>query len=140
MQRVASPETYRCTTRNASILAEQGIPIAMTSAFEGYVPKTRVPLYEAAMAMRDGLDPEAAIRAITIDPAKILKIDRDYGSIEPGKVADLVLYDGDPFEYATRITHVIMNGKVVHDRRAPRQGRAGGGYGTGGEDCCLEGF
>jgi imidazolonepropionase-like amidohydrolase len=140
MQRVGSPETYRCTTRNASLLAEQGIPIAITSAFEGYVPKTRVPLYEAAMAMRDGLDPEAAMRSITIDPAKILKIDRDYGSIEPGKVADLVLYDGDPFEYATRITYVIMNGQVVHDRRTPRQGRAGGGPAAVGEDCCLEGF
>jgi imidazolonepropionase-like amidohydrolase len=142
MQRVASPETYRCTTRNASLLAELSIPIAITSAFEGYVPKTRVPLFEAAMAMRDGLDGNAAIGSVTIDAARILGIERDYGSLEAGKVADLVLYDGEPFEYATHVTHVIMNGNMVHDRaRAARDlSRRGAGVGAGEPACCMFGY
>ena len=47
---------------------------------------------------------------------RILEVDDEYGSIEPGKAADLVLYDGDPFEYATQTTHVIVAGEVAFDR------------------------
>lgn len=48
--------------------------------------------------------------------ARILKIDDRFGSIEPGKAADLVLYDGDPFEHATHVTYTVIDGQVVHDR------------------------
>ena len=62
--------------------------------------------------------------AITLDAARILKIDAEYGSLEAGKVADVVLYDGDPFEYTTHVTHVILGGRLVYDRaeeaRRPR--------------------
>jgi imidazolonepropionase-like amidohydrolase len=98
--------------------------------------------YEAAMAMVNGLGHERALRAITLDAAKMLAIDDQYGSIEPGKAADLVLYDGDPFEHATHVTHTIIAGRVVHDRaeymKLPFERRAlplsasGGDYG-----CCL---
>src|SRR5262249_23081838 len=55
MQRPAAPETFNTTLNSAAILAGRGIPVAITSAYEGYVPKTRVPLYEAAIAMANGL-------------------------------------------------------------------------------------
>jgi len=86
------------------------------TGFEGYVPKTRVVRQEAAMAMVNGLGRERALSAITLDAAKILGLDDTRGSIEVGKVADLVLYDGDPFEHTTHVMRTIQEGRVVYDR------------------------
>jgi imidazolonepropionase-like amidohydrolase len=116
MQRVASMETFNGHLCNAAILADHHIPVSIGTAFEGYVPKTRVLRHEAAVAMVNGLGFDRALRAITKDAARALGIDDRYGSLEPGKVADLVLYDGDPFEHATHVTHTIMDGRVVYDR------------------------
>jgi imidazolonepropionase-like amidohydrolase len=95
---------------------DQSIPIAICTGFEGYVPKTRVLRHEAAMAAVNGLGFDRAMRAITLDAAKLLGIAEQHGSLEQGKVADLILYDGDPFEHATHVTHTIMQGRVVYDR------------------------
>jgi imidazolonepropionase-like amidohydrolase len=139
MQRPGTPETFHATLNNAALLADKGIPLAITSAYESYVPKTRVPLYEAAVAMTNGLGYDRALRAITLDAARILKIDGQYGSLEPGKVADVVLYDGDPFEYASHVTHVILDGRLVYDRaaeaKAPRRSRGGASFDEPG--CCT---
>src|SRR5262249_57036836 len=116
MQRGSSPETFNVHLGNAAALAERKVPLALGTAFEGYVPKTRVLRYEAAMAMVNGLGFDRALRAITLDAAKMLKIEDRYGSLEPGKVADLVLYDGDCFEHQTHVTHTIMDGRVIYDR------------------------
>jgi imidazolonepropionase-like amidohydrolase len=141
MQRPASLETFNGLLGNAAYLADRKIPVSICTAFEGYVPKTRVLRYEAAVAMVNGLGFERALRAITLDAATILAIDDRYGSLEPGKVADLVLYDGDPFEHATHVTHTIMDGRVIYDRadylKTPFERRvlpliSGGDYG-----CCL---
>ena len=140
MQRPSSPETYNTTVNNAAILADKKIPLAIVSAYESYVPKTRVPLYEAAIAMVNGLGYDRALKAITLDAARILKIDADYGSLEAGKVADVVLYDGDPFEYTTHVTHVLLGGRLVFDRaEAARQPQARrGSSGAAGEpECCM---
>jgi imidazolonepropionase-like amidohydrolase len=139
MQRPATPETLNSTLNNAAILAGKGVPVAVTSAFEGYVPKTRVPRYEAAMAMVNGLGPDRALRTVTLDAAKVLKVDDRFGSLEPGKVADVVLYDGDPFETTTHVTHVLLGGALVFDRaaRAKNPVRSGGSAGFGDPGCCL---
>jgi imidazolonepropionase-like amidohydrolase len=140
MQRVGSSETLHTTLTNAAALADRGVPIAMTSAFEGYVPKTRLPLYEAAIASVHGLGYDRALRSVTIDAARILGIDRDYGSLERGKAADLVLFDGDPMEYATHATHVVMDGHIVFDRaQAVGAGAAGGGWHRLDEFGCCAG-
>ena len=141
MQRPGSPETFNTTLNNAGLLADRGIPVAITSGFESYVPKTRVLRSEAAIAMVNGLGYDRALKAITLDAARILKIDAEYGSLEPGKVADLVLYDGDPFEHTTHVTHVVLGGKVVHDqaaeaKRLPLQGRISG-LSSVEPNCCL---
>jgi imidazolonepropionase-like amidohydrolase len=90
-----------------------GIPIALQSGFEGYVPKTRVALFEAAVAAANGLTTEEALAAITIDAAKILGVDDRVGSLAPGKDADVAVFDGDPFEYVTHCTAVVIDGRVV---------------------------
>ena len=105
MMRPNSLETLNASVGNAGHLAERKIPLAIGTSFEGYVPKTRVLRFEAAMAMVNGLGFDRALRSITLDAAKILGIDDRFGSIEPGKAADLVLYDGDPFEHATHVTY-----------------------------------
>jgi len=61
------------------------------------------------------MDANAALEALTLDAAKILGIENRVGSIERGKDADLVLFDGDPFEYTTKATHVIIDGRVVKE-------------------------
>ena len=66
------------------------------------MPKTRVVLFEAAIAAANGLGFDEALAAITIDAARILGVDERVGSLEPGKDGDLALFDGDPFEYTTR--------------------------------------
>jgi imidazolonepropionase-like amidohydrolase len=100
------------TMENAAILTKAGIPVSIESGFEGYVPKTRVIVFEAAVAVKWGLSFQDALRAITINPAKLLGIDNRVGSIQVGKDADLVLFNGDPFEYITKPCTVIVDGKV----------------------------
>ncbi len=97
----------------AAKLADAGIPFALQTGFEGYVPKTRVLLWEAAIAAANGLGQERALEAITLSPARILGIDDRVGSIEVGKDADLALFDGDPFEYTSHICGVIIESEVM---------------------------
>ena len=143
MQRAGgSMETMHSYLGNAAVLADQGIPISLCTSFEGYVPKTRVLRYEAAIAAANGLGANRALKAVTLDAAKILGIDAQYGSLEKGKVADLVLYDGDPFEHATHVTHTFVGGKLAYERseylKLPFDRRIlpllGGGAGAG---CCM---
>jgi len=96
-------------------LHEAGIPFAFQSGFESYVPKTRVVLFEAAVAVANGLPFEAGLAALTIDAAELLGLADRLGSLEEGKDADVVLYNGDPFEYTTQVCGVFINGDHVRD-------------------------
>lgn len=97
----------------AATLVNAGIPVAMQSGYEAYVPKTRVVLFEAAMAAANGLTKEQALAAITREPATILGIDDRVGTLEIGKDGDVALFDGDPFEYTTHCLGTIIEGRVV---------------------------
>ena len=97
----------------AARLDEAGIPFAIQTGFEGYVPKTRVLLWEAAIAAANGLGRERALEAVTLAAARILGVDGRVGSVEVGKDADLALFDGDPFEYTTHICGVIIEAEVL---------------------------
>ena len=100
----------------AARLKAAGIPFALQSGFEGYVPKTRVVLFEAGLAAANGLGAENALESITIGAARVLGIADRVGSLEAGKDADIALYDGDPLEYTTHCIGVILNGKVVSEK------------------------
>jgi imidazolonepropionase-like amidohydrolase len=108
-------ETENLSFETASKLKQAGVAIALQSGFEGYVPKTRVLLFEAAVGAAHGLGPDGALLASTIDAAKILGLDKRLGSLEVGKDGDLALYDGDPFEYTTHCVGVVIEGDVVEE-------------------------
>ncbi|HKQ47235.1 MAG TPA: amidohydrolase family protein [Phycisphaerae bacterium] len=113
MTRTGRGETENLSMESAATLIKAGIPVALQSGYEDYVPKTRIALFEAAIAAANGLTFEQALGTITIDAAKMLGISDRVGSLEPGKDADVALYDGDPFEYTTHCTGVVINGQVV---------------------------
>jgi imidazolonepropionase-like amidohydrolase len=110
-----SGETENATLETAKKLVDAGIPVALQSGFEGYVPKTRVVLFEAALAAANGLTLEQALRTITIDAAKAIGQEKRVGSLERGKDGDLALFDGDPFEYTSHVCAVVVGGRVVSE-------------------------
>ena len=109
----ATGEAENLSFENASRLSKAGIPIAIQSGYEGYVPKVRVVLFEAAIAASNGLGFDGALKAITIDAAALLGISNRVGSLEVGKDGDVAMYDGDPFEYTTHCVGTVIEGTVV---------------------------
>jgi len=119
MVRAGAPgnsETENVSFATAAKLRAAGIPIAFQSGYESYVPKTRVVLFEAGAATAYGLSFDDALAAITIEAARILGVADRVGSLERGKDGDLALYDGNPFEYTSHCTGVLINGQVASDQ------------------------
>lgn len=114
-QRDGAQEMHNTTLESAAILEKTGVPHVFATGYEGYVPKSRVLLWEMAFAVGNGLDAEEAVKAATIDPAKLWGIDDKVGSLEKGKEADFVLYDTDPFEYTSHVIGVYIKGTKVSD-------------------------
>jgi imidazolonepropionase-like amidohydrolase len=110
-------ERENATFELAARLHDAKIPFAFQSGYESYVPKTRVVLFEAAISAAFGLGFDAALHGLTMGAAEILGIADRVGSVEPGKDADLALYDGDPFEYTTHCVGVIIDGEVISTER-----------------------
>jgi imidazolonepropionase-like amidohydrolase len=109
----AAGEMENLSMETAATLRKAGIQVALQSGYETYVPKTRVVLYEAAVAAANGLTMEEALATVTTDAARILGINNRVGSLEAGKDADLALFDGDPFEYTSHVIGVVINGQIV---------------------------
>ena len=69
--------------------------------------------YDAGVAVAYGLAWDAALRAITLTPAEVLGVENRVGSLQPGRDANIVVWSGDPFEFATRVEHVLIRGREV---------------------------
>jgi imidazolonepropionase-like amidohydrolase len=110
-------EAENLSFETAAKLRAAGIPVALQSGFEDYVPKTRIVLFEAALAASNGLTFEQALATITSDAAKVLGVDARVGSLQPGKDADIALYDGDPFEYTTHCIATVIDGRIVNTEK-----------------------
>ena len=108
-------ETENASFTTAAVLRAEGIPFAIQSGYEAYVPKTRVVLFEAAAAAAHGLSREHALASVTIDAAEILGLADRVGSLERGKDADLALFDGDPLETTTHVCAVVVDGRVASE-------------------------
>jgi imidazolonepropionase-like amidohydrolase len=111
----AGGELESLSMEDAAKLKAAGIPFAIQSGYETYVPKTRVVLFEAGIAAANGLSFRDALASVTIDAARILGLESRIGSLEKGKDGDIAMYDGDPFEYTTHCTGTIINGQIVSD-------------------------
>ena len=103
-------ETLGATYENAARLRRAGVTVAITSGetFKAYNIRQ-----EAGNAVAYGLPWDEALRAITLVPAQIYGVADRYGSLEVGKVADVVVWDGDPLELLTRVNRVIIRGRDV---------------------------
>ena len=105
-------ETLAARGDNAALLQKAGVLVAFTlEDFPNHNARNIRQL--AGIAAGHGMDKEATLAAITINPARIYGVDGLLGSIEPGKVADVVLWDGDPLETTSFPKVVYINGAEV---------------------------
>jgi imidazolonepropionase-like amidohydrolase len=106
----SSMENLGAIYENAAILNRAGVRIAIITGSSHDVRDLR---FQAGIAAQYGLPVSEALKAMTIYPAQILKVDNELGSIEPGKIANLAIFDGDPLQPLTRVTDVIIEGQAV---------------------------
>ena len=105
-------DPYYSTFSTASRLYEAGVRFAMTGwGSNGPNPPGRTLPYEAANAVPFGLPEEEALKAITRYPAEILGLGDDLGTIEVGKIGNVIVTDGDPLQIRTQMLHVFINGR-----------------------------
>jgi len=96
---------------NAALLRRAGVRVIMTGGGEAF--NARNVKYEAGVAVSFGLPWDDGLRAITLEPARAFGVDGRVGSLERGKDATLVVWNGDPLELSTRPTHVFVRGRNV---------------------------
>jgi len=90
-------------------MKKAGVKVAIRSMEDGNSNYRNLP-YHAGFAVAYGMNKEDALKAITIVPAEIFGVADQLGSIEVGKVANLFVCDGDPFETKTQVSHVFIEG------------------------------
>ncbi|HEX8450939.1 MAG TPA: amidohydrolase family protein [Longimicrobium sp.] len=103
-------ESLGATYENAARLRRAGVQIALTS---GETWRAYTVRQEAGNAVAYGLPWAEAFRAVTLYPAQIWGVADRYGSLEVGKVANVVVWDGDPLELLTSVNHVFIRGQEV---------------------------
>ena len=101
------------TFKAAKILYESGIEFAMMTDHP-VIPEQYLPIC-AGLAVREGLPEYEALKSITINAAKITGLDSRVGSIEPGKDADIAVFNGDPLQTLTRCVMTVINGNICHN-------------------------
>jgi imidazolonepropionase-like amidohydrolase len=104
------PEEFdrlRARSDNAALLAAAGVTVVLSTLAADL---ERSLVQRAGNAVRLGMDHEAAIRAVTEAPAEAFGL-KGYGKLEPGAVANVVVWSGDPLELSTRVEHVFVRGR-----------------------------
>ena len=115
-------EAFNAIPHNAAIMTRRGVVVSINS---DDAEEMRHLNLEAAKTMKwGGLSEEEALALVTINPAKQLGIDSRVGSIEKGKDADLVLYQGHPLSAYSRVEKTFVDGKVYFDVEGDRARRA----------------
>jgi imidazolonepropionase-like amidohydrolase len=95
---------------NAALLTKGGVKVAL---LETATENTRNLRQEAGNAVATGMTWDQALRAVTLTPAEVFGVADRYGSLEVGKVANVVVWSGDPFEFSTGVEHVYIRGKEI---------------------------
>lgn len=123
-------ETMELRMDNAAILEDAGVLVSIHS--DDAIIDSRMLLREAALAVRGGMTRDGALRALTINGAKQMRLDQRVGSLEAGKDADFLVLDGDPLSTYTHVLETWVEGAKLFDRsRAEDLLMATGGYGAG---------
>ena len=104
-------ELQNLTFETPAILNNAGLKIALMTDHP-VIPLQYLPVC-AALAAREGLNEEEALKAITINAAEVLGVDDRVGSIEVNKDADIVIYNGHPFDLRNKVKFVMINGNIV---------------------------
>jgi imidazolonepropionase-like amidohydrolase len=95
---------------NAALLAKAGVKVSL---METQTENSRNLRQQAGNAVAYGMTWDQALRAVTLTPAEAFGVADRYGSLEVGKVANVVVWTGDPFEFSTGVEHVIIRGKEI---------------------------
>ncbi len=109
----ASFETMASDEAAPSRLAEAGVEISFFDPGTGFTHNARLLPQLAGNAVAAGLPYEEAMRAVTLAPAAMFGLDRQLGSLERGKLADVVIWNGDPFELSSRPVRVFIEGEEM---------------------------
>lgn len=101
------------TFATAAVLVKAGVKVALMTDHP-VIPINFLSL-SAALAVKEGLSEEEALRAVTINPAEILGLDKRIGSLAKGKDADIIMLDGTLFDIKTNVVKVLINGQIVYN-------------------------
>ena len=106
---------------NAALLRRAGVVVVLVTNGDGGDSRfnARNIKYEAGNAVAYGMSHDDALRAITLAPAELFGVSKQIGSLEAGRVANVVVWSGDPFEFSTQVEHVFIRGREV--KEASRQ-------------------
>lgn len=102
--------TLGARQENAAMLRKAGVPVVLISD-QGDTFRARTIRQHAGNAVAYGMDWHDALRAVTLAPAEVFGAADTIGSLQPGRDANVVVWDGDPFEFTTRATHVFVRGR-----------------------------
>jgi imidazolonepropionase-like amidohydrolase len=123
-------ETMDLRMDNAGILERAGVLVSIHS--DDAIVDSRMMLREAALAVRGGMSRDGALKALTINGAKQMKLDARVGSLEVGKDADFLVLDGDPLSAYSHVLETWVEGDKLFDRNKPEDLlMATGGFGAG---------
>jgi imidazolonepropionase-like amidohydrolase len=95
---------------NAALLAKAGVKVVL---METDTHNSRNLRQQAGNAIAYGMTWEQALRSVTLTSAEVFGVADRYGSLEPGKVANVVVWSGDPFEFSTGVEHVYIRGREI---------------------------
>jgi imidazolonepropionase-like amidohydrolase len=95
---------------NAALLVKGGVKVAL---METATENSRNLRQQAGNAVASGMTWDQALRAVTLSPAEVFGVADRYGSLAPGRVANVVVWSGDPFEFSTGVEHVYIRGKEI---------------------------
>ncbi len=133
-------EAANIDLESGAILEKAGVPTCIHT--DDWINDSRLFMRCGAIAVRNGMTHDAALRALTIEGAKMLDLDKKVGSLEAGKDADFVILSGDPFSVYTKVEQTWIEGAKVFDSSNPEDALfATGGFGAGRDQepylCCA---
>lgn len=109
------------TMRAPGMLARAGVKVSLIT--DHWVVPIHLLMLSAILAVREGMDREAALRAVTINPAEVMGVGNRMGSLEPGKDADVQILSAHPLDALAVVERVYVDGRKAYDRAESQNGQ-----------------